>query len=83
LTDNAGGSGDPEPVRSDVLDESVSREAARTLPYRYLRRSWVIDDDATGRVRHKKGFKITTCEEIAADVPDATVISDYQETLPR
>lgn len=43
----------------------------------------VIDDDAAGQVRHKKGFKTATREEIAGDVADATVISDYQETLPR
>jgi len=84
LTQNARASGDPEAVRSDVLDELVSREAARDVYHIALCADVaIIDDYTTSRARHMKGFRTTTFEEIAGDVPDPTVMSDCQEILPR
>jgi N-methylhydantoinase B len=71
--ESAGGGGwgepverDPEAVRRDVLDELVSREAARDVYHVVLSDDLaLVDNDATSRARHKKRFKTTTLEEIA------------------
>jgi N-methylhydantoinase B len=99
VIESAGGGGwgdpierDPEAVRRDVLDELVSREAARSIYDVVLSADLAaVDYDATNRVRSEKRLATTTFEGITPcdvarqeplSIQDVPVLQPYASSKP-
>jgi N-methylhydantoinase B len=99
VIESAGGGGwgdpierDPEAVRRDVLDELVSRQAARSVYDVVLSADLAaVDYDATNRARSQKRLTTTTFEEITPcdvarqeplSIQDVPVLQPYSSSKP-